>query len=273
VPYLSAPRVTDLYYRDHGDGQPVVFLASQGLSGQMWQPLTARLTGRGLRCVALDRRGHGRSDDPGRGFDYDTLADDVDRLLTGLDLQDVTLVGHSLGGGEAVRYLTRHGRGRVSRLVLASATLPFLMKTADNPLGVDAAVFESLWEQWRTDWPHWIAENAPPFAGAGLPGCSVSPEQLARGIRDMEQTSLLALLGCSESVFTTDFRAELTRLELPTLIIHGDRDVSAPVELTGARTAELMPTAEFRLYEHAPHGLVVTHPRQFEADLVDFIKA
>jgi non-heme chloroperoxidase len=157
--------------------------------------------------------------------------------------------------------------------VLASATLPFLMKTADNRDGIDMAVFESLWEQWRTDWPRWIADNAPPFAGAGLPGCSVSPEQLARGIRDMEQTSLLALLGCNQAVVTTDFRAELARLELPTLIIHGDRDVSTPVEITGARTAELMPTAEFRLYQNAPHGLVVTHSRQFEADLLDFIKA
>jgi non-heme chloroperoxidase len=271
VPYLPAPG--SLFYRDHGDGPVVLFLASQGLSSHMWQTLTARLTGRGLRCVALDRRGHGRSDDPGRGYDYDTLAADVDRLMTTLDLHDVTLVGHSMGGAEAVRYLTNHGAGRVARLVLASATLPLLMRTPDNPDGVDPAGFEQLWEVWRTDWPRWIAESAPPFIGAGLPGCSVSREMLAWGIRDMEQTSLLALLGCNRSVVSTDFRAELPRLELPTLIIHGDRDASNPVEITGARTAKLIPAAEFRLYENAPHGLVVTHSRQLEADLVEFMKA
>jgi pimeloyl-ACP methyl ester carboxylesterase len=189
------------------------------------------------------------------------------------DLDEVTLVGHSMGGAEAVRYLTRRGAGRVARLVLASATLPLLAKTADNPDGIDRSLIESVWAAWHSDWPRWIAENAPPFVGAGLPGCSVSPEMLAWGIADMQQTSLLALLRCSHAVFDTDFRAELPQLALPALVVHGTADVSNPLEITGAKTAKLVPGAEFKVYENAPHGLVITHLAQFEEDLVSFMSS
>jgi non-heme chloroperoxidase len=192
-------------------------------------------------------------------------------LLDRLDLRDVTLVGHSMGTAEAVRYLTRHGAGRVARLVLAGTTLPFILKTDDNPDGVDRSRFESIWDQWRTDFPRWIAENIGPFIGAGLPGCSVSPEMTGWGIRDMEQTSLPALIQCNQTVVSTDFRKELAALDAPALIIHGTADASTPLELTGRKTAQLIPGAELKIYENAPHGLYITHLPQFEADLLDFI--
>jgi non-heme chloroperoxidase len=271
MPYFTTHDGTSLHYRDHGDGPPIVLLASQGRSSHMWQQLMLRLTDRGYRCVALDRRGHGRSDDPGRGLDYDTFADDVSQLLTSLDLRGVTLVGHSVGGGEAVRYLTRHGSGRVSRLVLASTTLPFLAKTADNPDGIDPSVLQSVWDAWHADLPHWIAENTPAFVGAGLPGCAISTEMIAAGTRDMEQTSLQALLQCSRAAFGTDFRPELPRLDVPTLLIHGTADASSPLEITGARAAALIRGAELRIYQNAPHGLYATHLAELEADIVDFM--
>ena len=142
--YFQATDGTTLYYREYGDGRPIVLLASQGLSSSMWQHLMVRLADQGFRCVALDRRGHGRSDDPGKGYDFDRFADDVCELLTRLDLRDVMLVGHSVGSAEAARYLTRHGADRVSRLVLASTTLPFLARTEDNPDGVPPSVMESV---------------------------------------------------------------------------------------------------------------------------------
>ena len=268
--YFQATDGTTLYYRDHGDGPPIVLLSSQGLSSSMWQHLMVRLAERGFRCVALDRRGHGRSDDPGKGYDFDRFADDIRELLTLLDLRDVMLVGHSVGGAEAARYLTRHGRDRVSRLVLASTTLPFLARTADNPDGVPLAVMQSVWESWHSDWPRWVGENRPPFIGAGLPGCAVSPEMIQLGMNDMLQTSLPALLQTSRAAVTTDFRAELREIGVPTLLIHGDSDASSPVEITGAKAVTLIPGARLKIYQNAPHGLVATHLSQVEGDIVEF---
>jgi non-heme chloroperoxidase len=271
--YFQATDGTTLYYRDHGDGPAIVLLSSQGLSSSMWQHLMVRLADRGFRCVALDRRGHGRSDDPGKGYDFDRFADDIGELLTLLDLRDVMLVGHSVGGAEAVRYLTRHGSDRVSRLVLASTTLPFLARTADNPDGVPLAVMQSVWESWHSDWPRWVGENRPPFIGAGLPGCAVSPEMIQLGMNDMLQTSLPALLQTSRAAVTTDFRAELREIGIPTLLIHGDSDASSPVEITGAKAVALVPGARLKIYQNAPHGLVATHLSQVEGDIVEFAAA
>ena len=271
--YFQATDGTTLYYRDHGDGPPIVLLSSQGLSSSMWQHLMVRLADREFRCVALDRRGHGRSDDPGKGYDFDRFADDIGELLTLLDLRDVMLVGHSVGGAEAARYLTRHGSDRVSRLVLASTTLPFLARTADNPDGVPLAVMQSVWESWHSDWPRWVGENRPPFIGAGLPGCAVSPEMIQLGMNDMLQTSLPALLQTSRAAVTTDFRAELREIGIPTLLIHGDSDASSPVEITGAKAVALVPGARLKIYQNAPHGLVATHLSQVEGDIVEFAAA
>jgi non-heme chloroperoxidase len=188
-------------------------------------------------------------------------------------LLEVTLVGHSVGSAEAARYLTRHGTDRVTRLVLASTTLPFLTMTDDNPDAVPPAVMQSVWESWHSDWPRWVGENTPPFVGTGLPGCTVSPEMIQLGTNDMLQTSLPALLRTSQAAFGTDFRAELRQISVPTLLIHGDADASAPVEITGAKAVALIPGARLKIYQNAPHGLVATHLSQVEADIVEFAAA
>jgi len=147
---------TNLFHKDWGTGKPIVFVSSWGLNADMWAYQMVALSGLGLRCVAFDRRGHGRSDDPGRGYDYDTLADDLATVIEQLELQQITLIGHSMGAGEIVRYLSRHGPNRVARVVLLAPTTPFLLKTADNPDGVDKTVFDQTRAMWRKDFPKWL---------------------------------------------------------------------------------------------------------------------
>jgi pimeloyl-ACP methyl ester carboxylesterase len=226
----------------------------------------------GRRAVAYDRRGHGRSDDPGDGYDYDTLADDLARVLVHLDLRDVTLIAHSMGSGEAVRYLTRHADDRVARLVLLAPTTPFVLKSPDNQDGVDGELFAERRDEWRRDFGRWILDNEPPYFGDGLPGCEVSSLLRDWTKADMLNTTLQAAIEFQRSAVETDFRAELPRLSLPTLIIQGNADASAPLPLTGARTAELMPNSRLLVYEGAPHGLYLTHREKVNADLLAFIE-
>ncbi len=257
----------ELFYRDMGTGRPVVFLTGWMLSSEMWDYQLVPLSEQGLRCIAYDRRGHGRSSDPGRGYDYDTLADDLASVLEALDLRDVTLVGHSMASGELVRYLSRHGDRRIARLVfLAPAATPFLLKTADNPDGVDGAFFE----QFRSavllrDTPGWLAANADPFFVAET---SAAMKSWLMGL--MLRCSLKASIDCHRAMTSTDFRSELTRIRVPSLVIHGDKDVSAPIHLTGQRTAQLIPGCRFKVYEGAPHGLMITHRDRLNADLLAF---
>ncbi|QRK08845.1 alpha/beta hydrolase [Archangium violaceum] len=259
----------DLFYRDWGTGRPVVFLSGWALCSDMWNYQMVPLSEQGLRCVAYDRRGHGRSSDPGRGYDYDTLADDLAFVLEALDLREVTLVGHSMASGELVRYLTRHGAGRIARLVfVAPAATPFPLKTADNPEGIDASVFEYVRDQLMLrDFPKWLADNARPFVTE-----ETSPEMVEWIMSLMRQCSMKAVIECNRSSTTTDFRAELPRIKLPTLVIHGDKDVSAPLELTGRKTARLIPGSRLEVYEGAPHGLFVTHMDRLNADLLAFAR-
>ncbi len=257
-----------LFYRDWGQGEPVVFVASWSMPSDSWSYPMLALSEQGFRCVAFDRRGHGRSSDPGRGYDFDTLADDIAAVLGALDLRGLTLVGHSVAGAELVRYLTRHGNGRVARIALVSTTTPLLLKMADNPNGIDAAVFESMRaDQLMRDFPKWIEDNLGPFATP-----QTSPQML-EWVRGMAlQASLQALVHLNRALTKEDFRAELAEIAVPTLVIHGDHDVSSPIDLTGRATAELIPGARLKVYEGAPHGLFVTHIDRLNADLLAFIQ-
>jgi pimeloyl-ACP methyl ester carboxylesterase len=262
-----------LYYRDWGDGEPVVFVSSWSLSSAMWQYQMVDLVGRGLRCIAYDRRSHGRSDDPGRGYDYDTLADDLASLLDHLDLHGVTLVGHSMAGGEIVRYLTRHGDDRARRIALISPIAPFPLQADDNPDGLDPAMVDAVREMWRRDIVAWVDAAADGYVGRGLPGCDVSPGIVEWTKRDLLQTTLLAQLECQRTGMETDLRAEMGKISMPALVIHGDHDESIPVELSGRMCAELIPGAQFSLYENAPHALYLTHRDRLNEELAAFIGA
>jgi pimeloyl-ACP methyl ester carboxylesterase len=259
---------TTLFYRDWGAGKPIVFVASAGLPSGMWAYQMLPFVQAGYRCVAFDRRGHGRSSDPGRGYDLNTLADDLAAVIETLDLRNVVLVGHSMGCAEITRYLTRHGAARVARIALIAPTTPFLLKTPDNPHGIDKAVFETLRAGWLLDYPQWLAANARPFV---MP--ETSDAQIQWVMSMMLQTSLQAVIECNVVVTETDLRDELTRIERPALIVHGTADQSAPIHLTGRVTARLLPRAELQVYPEAPHGVFLTHIERLNAELLGFMKA
>jgi non-heme chloroperoxidase len=266
MPFIVAKDGAELYWREWGAGAPILFLSSLGCGSRMWDYQMAAFADQGFRCVGFDRRGHGRSDEPASGYDFDTFADDVAGLVDHLDLSDLTLIAHSMAGGEAVRYLTRHGGKRVGRLVLIAPTTPMLLKTDDNPNGAPREGFEALWALWRRDYPKWIADNVAPFF---IP--ETSPAMMRWGA-NLLQTSLPVTLACARAMAEVDFRAEMRRIEVPALIIHGDRDRSAPIELTGEPSAELIPDCRLLVYPGAPHGLMFTHMDQLNADVLRFMR-
>jgi pimeloyl-ACP methyl ester carboxylesterase len=241
------------------------------VGGDMWEYQMTFLVEAGLRCIAHDRRGCGRSGDPGRGFEPDTCADDLARLIDDLDLSGVTLVAHSMGAGEVARYLARHGTKRISRVVLVAPTTPFSLKTADNPEGVDKVVFEATLKDLGRDRPRWLAENARSFFG--LPSSNVSAEIVQWGTGLALRASPLATTEIFRSFSSTDFRPDMRTFTIPTLVVHGDVDQQAPLELTGRRTARLISGSRLQVYEGAPHGLFVTHKEALNRDLLAFINA
>jgi non-heme chloroperoxidase len=271
MPFVSTKDNVGLFYRDWGAGEPVIFCAAWALSSVAWQYQMTAVLDSGRRALAYDRRGHGRSDDPGGGFDYDTLADDLAALIDRLDLHGVTLVAHSMASGEVIRYLTRHGQDRVDGLVLLAPTTPFPLKTADNPDGVDGALFAERRAQWRCDFAQWVLDNEGPYMGDGLPGCAVSSLLREQTKTDMLTTTLQAVIEFQRTGVETDFREELTRVTVPTLVIQGDCDASAPLPLTGSRTAALIRDCHLVVYENAPHGLYLSHRDRLNRDLLAFI--
>lgn len=259
----------DLYYRDWGRGQPVLFVAGWALPSESWNYQMLALVEAGYRAIAYDRRGHGRSSDPGRGYDFDTLADDLAAILDALDLEQVTLVGHSMGCNEIVRYLSRHGAGRVERVALLGAMTPCLARRPDNPDGIDPAIFEMVRrEQLMADFPQWVEDNMPPFVAPETPPAM---RDWLRGLA--LQASLHALVECNRALEEAEMRAELRRIALPVLLVGATNDASAPFELTARPSARLLPHAHFKVYEGAPHGMFITHREQVNRDLLEFIGA
>ena len=266
--FIETPDGVKLAYTDWGSGKPVVFIHAWALPSPMWDYQIGALSQAGLRCIAYDRRGHGRSSKPGSGYDCDTLADDLAALLTQLDLHEVTLVSHSFGSGEVVRYLSRHGAGRIGKIVLiAPAALPFVMKTSDNPSGIAAEQLEFFRTHvLQADFPKWLEDGKQTFFAADT---SPSLQEWVKQL--MLSTPLPVAVETNRRITSTDFRRELPGITVPTLIIHGDKDVSAPIDLTGRPTAALIPKAQLRVYEGAPHGIFLTHKDRLNADLLGFI--
>jgi pimeloyl-ACP methyl ester carboxylesterase len=272
MPYIEAGDGTNLFYNDWGAGEPVACTHGWAVGGGMWEYQTAPLSRQGPRCIALDRRGCGRSEQPGHGYDFDTFADDLAAVIERLDLRGVTLVGHSMGAGEIARYLSRHGAGRIARVALVSPTTPFVLKTADNPDGVERSFFDDMIAALNDDRPHYLAASVPAFFGFGLPGVAVSPEIQAWAVGLALQASPKATIDMVRAMSETDFRTDLRAFTMPTLIVHGDSDAGAPVERTGRRTAEAIPGSTLTVYPNASHGPFYTHRDRLNADLLAFIR-
>lgn len=262
---IHAEDGTRLFHRDWGEGPPMLFLAGWAQPSDVWSPVMLALAEMGYRCIAYDRRGHGRSDDPGRGYDFDTLAGDLSAVLETLDLRGVVLVGHSMAPGEIVRYIARHGAARVAGVVLVAPTTPMLARAPDNPDGFHAALLAATRATIASDFPAWVDANLPGF---------VTPE-ISRPMREWLRgltlgCSLRAVFELNRAIGEGDFRAELRAIRVPALVVHGDADASAPLDLCGRATASLIPGARLALYPGAPHGLPVTHAARLAGDLADF---
>jgi len=262
---------TEIYFKDWGSGKPVLFSHGWPLDADMWEYQMEYLSSRGYRTIAFDRRGFGRSSQPWTGYDYDTFADDIAGLIEHLDLKDVTLVGFSMGGGDVARYIGRHGTSRVAKVALLGAVTPVFGKTADNPDGVDTSVCDGIKDGLLKDRAQFIADFATPFYGINQ-GQVVSDGVLTQTLNIALLASLKATIDCVTAFSETDFRADLAKIDVPTLVIHGDGDQIVPFELTGKRAAELVKNAELKVYKGAPHGFAVTHTQQLNEDLLAFIK-
>jgi non-heme chloroperoxidase len=264
---LTSDRV-DLFFTDEGDGPCVVFTHSWALNSDQWHYVVAGLLDKGHRCVTYDRRGHGRSDRHRGGWNMDLLADDLAQVLEHLGLKDVTLVGHSMGCSEIVRYVTRHGSGRVARAVFLAPIMPLLVKLADNPDGIDAAYLDASLDLLGRDVPQWCSDNAPPCFGVRPNVSAGIAEWTARQIVD---TPVKTLVDTMRMGAETDFRAELPAFDVPTLLVHGDADASAPIEITGRKTAALLPRARLIELPEVGHGLYVTHAPPIVGQIAKFV--
>jgi pimeloyl-ACP methyl ester carboxylesterase len=268
APYVTARDGTKLFVQDWGSGQPVLLLSAWTFDASSWGSQIAALNAKGFRCVAPDRRGHGRSEMPSTGYDLDTLTDDVAAVIEQRDLRDVTLVGFSMGTAEAVNYLRRYGSDRIARLVLVAPTTPFLVKTEDNPDAVPRAMIEADTAAVARDFAKWIAANEAPFFTPD------TPEITRTWIREMMlSVPLPVALACRKTIAFSDLRAAAARIDRPTLILHGDKDASAPLPLTGAKTAKLIKGSKLIVYEGAPHPLPLTHSERLMADMLAFMSA
>lgn len=248
-----------LFHLDWGIGKPVLFTHAWALNADIWEYQLTELVDQGLRCVAYDRRGHGRSSDPGRGYDYDRLADDLATVIDRLDLRDVTLVGFSMGNGEAVRYLSRHGNNRIARLVMVSTIPP---QSGGN--------FDAFITALKQDRPTFFAKGVTAFTG-GHP--SVSPAMTDWVIAQFMRSSPKGAVDCMRAISHGNFEAELRAVAVPTLVLHGDNDQVNPLELTGRKVAELIPGATLKVYEEGAHGLPITHRNRLAQDILAFSRA
>jgi non-heme chloroperoxidase len=264
---------TTLYYKDWGAGPAVVFSHGYPLSADAWEYQMLFLMRKGFRVIAFDRRGFGRSSQPTSGYDYDTFADDLAALINALNLKQVTLVGHSMGGGEVARYIGRHGEQRVAKVALVAAVTPFLLQTPDNPTGAPKALFDTFRAAVQADRSQWNRDVTMPYYSYNRAGAKVS-----EGVRDDYwrqgmNTGVLAAYHAITAFSETDFRADLKKITVPTLVVHGDDDQIVPFEISGKLSAQLVRNATLKVYEGGSHGLLMTQKDQLNGDLLAFLRS
>jgi non-heme chloroperoxidase len=262
-----------LYFKEWGNGQPVLFCHGWPLSADAWEDQMVFLGNHGYRCIAHDRRGHGRSSQPWEGNDMDTYADDLAILIEELALKKVILVGHSTGGGEVARYIGRHGTKRVAKAVLIGSVTPIMLKTAANPGGLPIKAFDKIRAGVLADRSQFFKDLSTPFYGANRPGSKVS-----QGLRDSfwlqgMQAGFKGVIDCIAAFSETDFTKDLKKFSVPTLILHGDDDQIVPIGASAMLTSTFIKEATLKIYPGAPHGMCSTHKDQINEDLLAFFKA
>jgi pimeloyl-ACP methyl ester carboxylesterase len=262
----------DLYYEDHGAGKPVVLIHGWPLSGASWEKQLPALLEAGYRVITYDRRGFGHSSQPTSGYDYDTFAEDLNKLMTKLELRDVALVGFSMGGGEVARYLGTYGSDRVQKAVFLASVPPFLLKTPDNPAGVDGGVFDGIKKAIAADRLAFLSKFLADFYNVDvLRGERISEQAVQFSWNVAAGASPKGSLDCV-SAWYTDFRKDLPRINVPTLVVHGDSDRILPIEVTGKRTQEAVKGSRLVVVKGGPHGLNWTHAEQVNRELLDFLR-
>lgn len=277
MPYVNVGQENsgsiDLYYEDHGSGKPVVLIHGWPLSGRSWEKQVPILLAEGYRVITYDRRGFGDSSKPTFGYNYDTFAEDLHKLVTKLDLGDTALVGFSMGGGEVARYLGTYGSERVSKAAFLAAIPPFLLKTPDNPAGIDGSVFDGIKAGIAADRLAFLAAFFANFYNVDVfGGKRVSDQAVQFSWNVASGASPKGTLDCV-SAWLTDFREDLSKIKVPTLVIHGDADRIVPVDASGKRTHELVKGSRFVIIKDAPHGLNLTHAEQVNDLLIEFLKS
>lgn len=275
MPYINVGKENsgsiDLYYEDHGTGKPVILIHGWPLSGRSWEKQVPVLLAAGYRVIKYDRRGFGDSSKPTSGYDYDTFAEDLHKLVTKLDLRDATLVGFSMGGGEVARYLGTYGAERIEKAVFLASIPPFLLKTPDNPGGVDGGVFDGIKAGIVADRLAFLTAFFANFYNVdALGGKQVSDQVVRFSWNVAAGASPKGTLDCV-SAWLTDFRKDLARINIPTLVVHGDADRILPIDATGKRMNELIKGSRFVVIEGGPHGLNWTHAEQVNRELLNFL--
>ncbi|OAQ41713.1 arylesterase [Pedobacter psychrophilus] len=263
----------NIAYQDSGEGKPLILIHGWPSTSQMFESQLVELPKQGVRCIAYDRRGFGKSDQPFNGYDYNTLANDLNQLIKKLDLTDVTLLGFSMGGGEVVRYLSKYNvEGRVTKAILVSSIIPYIKKTDSNPHGVPIEMIDGFAEKIKADRPAFMANFNKAFFGDTVIGSPVSEAFLNWNFDLCMQASPVATLEAMYSWAETDFREEVKHISIPTLIIHGDADKTVPIEVAGKQASELIPNNKFLIYDDEPHGLAYTAKDQLNADIISFMR-
>ena len=273
MPTIRVRDNTEIYYKDWGSGPIVTFSHGWPLCSDAWDPQMLFFVQHGYRCIAHDRRGHGRSTQSSSGNDMDTYADDFAALVETLDLKNAIIVGHSTGGGEVARYIGRHGTKRVGKAVLLSAVPPLMLKTPSNPEGLPIEVFDKLRADLAKDRSQFYIELAIPFYGANQSGAKVSQGTLDSFWLWSMQCGLLNAYECIKQFSETDFTSDLKKFDVPTLVLHGEADQIVPVKDSGQKTARIVKDAKDIYYPGAPHGMFATHQGKVNADLLEFFRS
>ncbi|MFI6519791.1 alpha/beta fold hydrolase [Spirillospora sp. NPDC050679] len=275
MPYCTTRDGNEIYYKDYGSGDPVLFIHGWPLNGDAWEDQMNCVADNGFRGIAHDRRGHGRSSKPFDGYDFDTFADDLNDLIDHLDLREVTLVAHSMGGGELARYISRHGTSRVKKAVLLSAIPPLMLQGPDNPDGVPEQVFDDLKAGILAERSQFWKDTTTGFFSANREGNKVTQgNKDAFWFMAMHQI-IRAGVKCVDAFGYTDFHDDLRRFDVPTLVVHGDDDQIVPIDATGRRSAEIIPDATLKVYEGGSHGIAMVpgDKERFNNDLLEFLRS